>query len=112
VPREGIVFLDDIVQACEKISRYTAGTTLEGFRQEEKTIDAVVRNLEIIGEAAKSLPEDLRSNIVADWKKIAGLRDVLIHAYFGIDADIIWDIVQTKVPDRHWSVTAYLNQHL
>ena len=106
-----VVFLDDIIQACEKIGRYTAGTTLEGFRRDEKTIDAVVRNLEIIGEAAKSLPEDLRTNIAADWKRLAGLRDVLIHAYFGIDVDIIWDIAQTKVPELRRSVTAYLNQH-
>lgn len=110
MPRDGAVFLDDIVEACQKIGRYTAEMTLEGFRQDEKTIDAVVRNLEIVGEAAKSLPEGLRNAITMDWKRIAGLRDVLIHAYFGIDVDIIWDIVQSKVPELRRQVSDYLNQ--
>jgi len=110
VPRDGAVFLDDIVEACEKVGRYTVGMTLENFRQDERTIDAVVRNLEILGEAAKGLPEGLRNAIAVDWKRIAGLRDVLIHAYFGIDVDIIWDIVQTKVPELRRQVGDYLNQ--
>jgi uncharacterized protein with HEPN domain len=110
VRREGAVFLDDIVEACVKVGKYSAGLTLEQFRQDEKTIDAVVRNLEIIGEAAKSLPEEIKENIVVDWKRIAGLRDVLIHNYFGIDVVIIWDIVQSKVPELHQQVTSYLGR--
>ncbi len=62
-------------------------------------MDAVVRNLEVIGEAVKQLPHDVRSaSPDVEWQKIAGLRDILIHAYFGIDVDIIWDVVSNKLP--------------
>ncbi len=99
MPRDAGVFLDDILDACRKIHRYTADLTLEQFRSDEKTIDAVVRNLEVIGEAAKKVTEEVRSRMPdVEWQRIAGLRDILIHEYFGIDLDIIWDIVQTKVP--------------
>jgi len=64
-----------------------------------RTLDAVLRNLEVIGEATKMLPAELRAqHSDVDWKRIAGLRDILIHRYFGIDLDIIWDVVQNKVP--------------
>jgi uncharacterized protein with HEPN domain len=78
---------------------YTGSLSKAAFLEDEKTFDAVVRNLEVIGEAVKKLPEDLRAQHAAvEWKKIAGLRDILIHEYFGLDAEIVWDIVQTKVP--------------
>jgi len=100
VPRDPGVFLDDIVEACRKIHRYITGLTIEQFRSDERTIDAVVRNLEVIGEAAKKLPDSTRSKISGiEWSRIAGLRDILIHEYFGIDIDLIWDIVETKVPE-------------
>ena len=68
------------------------------LRQILKTIDAVVRNLEIIGEAAKNLPEDITSTIPdIEWRKITGLRNILAHEYFGINKEIIWDIVQNKI---------------
>ncbi len=108
MPRDGLVFLDDILEACDKVARYTDGMTVDQFRLDEKTTDAVVRNLEIVGEAAKKLAPELRAMIPIDWKRIASLRDVLIHQYFGVDVDIIWDIVQTKVPDLHEQVARYL----
>jgi len=62
--------------------------------------DGVVRNLEIIGEAVKNIPEDIkRNNPDVEWRKIAGLRDILVHAYFGIDVEVVWDIVKNKVPE-------------
>jgi uncharacterized protein with HEPN domain len=67
--------------------------------QDRKTVDAVLRNLEVIGEAVKQLPAEMRSaHPDVEWQKIAGLRDVLIHAYFGIDLDIVWDVVSNKLP--------------
>jgi uncharacterized protein with HEPN domain len=110
VRRDVAVFLDDIIEACDKIFRYTSGFTVEQFCRDEKTIDAVVRNLEVIGEATKNLPDETRAKIAVDWKKIAGLRDVLIHGYFGIDLEIIWDIVQNKIPTLRREISSYLSE--
>lgn len=97
--RDYKTYLDDIGEAIGKISRYTAGLTIETLADDEKTLDAVLRNLEIIGEAVKNLPEEIRQqHTETEWKKIAGLRDILIHRYFGIDLEIIWDILQNKLP--------------
>jgi uncharacterized protein with HEPN domain len=72
--------------------------TLEQFIADERTYDAVIRNLEIIGEATKNIPDDIRTNYPdIEWRKIAGLRDILAHAYFSLENEIIWDIVQNKV---------------
>ena len=99
MPRDFEVYLEDILQAINKIRSYTAGLTRESFAQDSMRIDAVVRNLEIIGEAAKMVPESIRAEYAnIEWKKIAGLRDILAHHYFEVDLDIVWDIVQNKVP--------------
>ena len=71
----------------------------------------MVRNLEVIGEAVKKLPEDLRAQYPSlEWKKMAGLRDILIHEYFGLDSEIVWDIVKNKVPTLNQAVRAMLTQ--
>ncbi|MCZ6624322.1 MAG: DUF86 domain-containing protein [Deltaproteobacteria bacterium] len=99
MPRDYKVFLDDILGAIAKVRRYTAGFSQEEFFKDEKTLDAVARNLEIIGEAVKKIPPRLRTQYPSvDWKKVAGLRDILVHEYFGIDSEIIWDILQNKLP--------------
>jgi uncharacterized protein with HEPN domain len=99
MPRDYKVFLEDILEAINKIHRYTAGLSQDAFRNDDKTLDAVVRNLEVIGEAVKKLPARIRSkHPQVDWTRIAGLRDILIHEYFGIDVEIIWDILENKLP--------------
>lgn len=73
--------------------------TFDAFRTDEKTFDAVVRNLEIIGEAAKHVSQDIRDSYPdVSWRGMAGFRDVVTHAYFSVNAYIVWDIVQTKIP--------------
>jgi len=99
MPRDYKVYLEDIVEAIRKIRSYTANLSLQTFSSDVKTFDAAIRNLEIIGEAIKGVPEDVRSRYTdVEWKKIAGLRDILIHEYFGVDVEIIWDIIQNKLP--------------
>src|SRR5215210_2552453 len=99
MPRDYRSYLDDILEAAEKIRNYTLGLSLETFSDDSKTVDAVVRNLEVIGEAVKRIPAEVQLKYQkVDWKRIAGLRDILIHDYFGIDLEIIWDILQNKLP--------------
>lgn len=99
MPRDFEVYLEDILQATSKIRGYTAGLTRESFAQDSMRIDAVIRNLEIIGEAAKMIPESMRGDYPSiEWKKIAGLRDILAHHYFEVDLDIVWDVLQNKLP--------------
>jgi uncharacterized protein with HEPN domain len=111
MPRDSRVYLEDILEATRKITTYTGSLSKAAFLEDEKTIDAVVRNLEVIGEAVNKLPEDLRARHPAlEWKKMAGLRDILIHEYFGLDAEIVWDIVQNKVPALDRVVRTMLNE--
>lgn len=97
--RDWKVFINDILKCAERIVDYTSGYDFEKFVFDIKTYDAVLRNLEIIGEAVKNIPEDVRKEYeFVEWKKIAGLRDIVIHDYFGVNDDIIWDIVKNKIP--------------
>ncbi len=111
MPRDSRVYLEDILEATRKITTYTGSLSKTAFLEDEKTLDAVIRNLEVIGEAVKKLPEDLRAqHSGVEWKKIAGLRDILIHEYFGLDAEIVWDIVRNKVPALDREVRTILNE--
>lgn len=97
--RDWRLYLDDITRACRKIGRYTQGMSREQFVRDERTYDAVIRNLEVIGEAANNLPTDIiAATDDVDWRKIVALRNILAHAYFGVDDDIVWSIVEDKVP--------------
>jgi len=99
MPRDYRVLLEDIAEAVQAIGEFTEGMAKDDLAADRKTRDAVIRNLEVIGEAAKKLPDELRDRHAdIEWKRIAGLRDILIHDYFGIDLDIIWDVVETEVP--------------
>lgn len=92
-------FLGDIQEALEMIRLYTKGFTYRKFFDDRKTQDAVVRNFEVIGEAAKNVSEDLKTKYPeVEWKNIAGLRDKLIHFYFGIDYKIVWNITKKELP--------------
>lgn len=107
--RDPRLFLEDIVRACDKIGRYTLGLMFEHFKEDERAIDAVARNLEVIGEASKRLPDDLRQRYPdVPWRKMAGLRDVIAHGYFGIDVQLVWDIIQKDVPTVRLKVASII----
>ena len=91
--------LEHILDAIAKIERYTAGLTFETFAADEKTIDAVLRNLEIIGEAARNVPENVQEqHPEIPWDKMRDIRNVLIHEYFGISLSIIWETIKHDLP--------------
>jgi uncharacterized protein with HEPN domain len=97
--REPSVLLDDIRTSIGKIERYIANLDEASFVADEKTIDAVVRNLEIIGEAAKQLPAEFKTRYSkVPWPQIAGLRNRIVHDYAGIDLKLVWNILQTAIP--------------
>jgi uncharacterized protein with HEPN domain len=102
-------YLADIELACKKIIRYTSGFTFKKFTHEDEKYDAVLRNLEIIGEAVKHIPDDIRDRYPKiKWRKIAGLRDIVAHEYFGISDELIWDIVQNEIPPLLKSIRALI----
>lgn len=98
-PRDASIYLQDILRAIAHIDTYVADMTFEMFAVDSKTQDAVVRNLEIIGEAVKRLPVDFRTahpNVA--WHPAAAMRDFLIHEYPEVDVKAVWDTIQTDLP--------------
>ncbi len=105
------VYLRDILEACGKVRQYVDGLSFSTFVADGRTVDAVVRNLEIIGEAAKCIPSDERHrNPNVQWKRLAGLRDILIHQYFGVDVELIWNLAQEKLPHLEREIAAMLGR--
>jgi len=96
--RDPDLLLEDIRTALARIGRYTSEMQREQFLVDEKTIDAVVRNLEIIGEAVRWLPDDFKlQHGAVPWGRVAGLRNRIVHDYFGLDLEIIWQVLQSSL---------------
>lgn len=110
--KDAIFFLYDIKNSLIKIAKYTDEITYDFFISDDKTKDAVERNFEIIGEAVKKLPEELKSKYShIPFKQIAGMRDKLIHDYFGVDYEIIWKTIHDKLPEFHKNIDNIINQY-
>lgn len=102
-------YLNDVLESIRKIEKYTKNMTYGDFREDELRQDAVARNLEIIGEAVKKIPDEIKNRKTEiEWKKIAGLRDILAHEYFGINLEIVWDVMENKLPDLKKNTQAIL----
>lgn len=98
--KDADIFLEHILESIIKVEDYTAGISKKEFVASSQIQDAVIRNLEVIGEAAKNVPADFRGRFPEiRWKEISGMRDVLIHQYFGVDLDIIWKIIIDDLPE-------------
>lgn len=111
MPRDWLLYLDDIQNAIHRIKTYMKDLDFRQFSNDEKTQDAVVRNLEVIGEAARLLPQEIRAaSHDIEWRKIIGLRNLLAHEYFGINLAIVWDVVTSKLDDLN-EVCEYLRQN-
>jgi uncharacterized protein with HEPN domain len=98
--RETVLLLEDMLQSALKIKTYTKGLTYDSFISDDKTIDAVIRNFEIIGEAANRMDTNFKDvNPEIEWKRIRGFRNRIVHDYFGIDYQIVWEIIETYLGD-------------
>ena len=100
------LLLDDICEAIDRIEQYISGMSFDVFSKDRKSVDAVVRNLEIIGEASNRLPADFKnSHSQIQWHKVVGLRHRIVHEYFGIDLQIVWQILQKDLPSLREAIS-------
>ncbi len=110
--RDSILLLQDMIESSIKILNYTSGFDRDKFLADEKTIDAVIRNFEIIGEAANRIDLDFRiKNPEIEWKRIRGFRNRIVHDYFGIDYEIVWTIVENYLTELIERLTALLSDN-
>ncbi len=104
------LLLNDIRQAIDRIEQYIKNLSFDDFSDDQKSVDAVVRNLEIIGEAASRLPDEFREKYSEiEWYKVVGLRHRIVHEYFGIDLEIIWQILQKDLPELRRKITRIMS---
>jgi uncharacterized protein with HEPN domain len=98
--RDHILYLKDILAAIHSIQAFVEGMDFHDFKSDDKTLSAVIRKFEVIGEATKHVPAQIRDQYPAiSWKEMAGMRDRLIHFYFGVDTLILWQTIQENLPD-------------
>ncbi len=110
--RETIDFLTDISESCSRIVEYTKGLSRDEVFTDKMRFDGILHNFHVIGEAVKRLPDDLRgAHADIPWKDIAGMRDIISHAYFALDLDILWAGITEDVPVLLERVEAIIEEH-
>ncbi len=106
--RDHKLYLADILEAMDSIERFVEGLSFEYFQKDDKTASAVIRKFEIIGEAARNVPDVIKQrHPEVPWKEMAGMRDRLIHGYFGVDYNLVWSTIKNRMPEVKqiiWSV--------
>ena len=96
--RDHSLYLSDILKAFEAVESFVEGQSFEDFKKDDKTSSAVIRKFEIIGEAAKQVPESVKQKYPAvPWKEMAGMRDKLIHFYFGVNYELLWQTIRNRI---------------
>ena len=104
------LLLNDILECCEKIKKYTNGYTFDNFINDDKTIDAVVRNFTIIGEACSNVDSDYKDlNPQIEWRRIKSLRNRMVHDYTGTDYKIVWEIITEYIYELEFQIKELLN---
>jgi len=94
------IFIEDILESIKNIEEYVRGMDKEKFLGDNKTQDAVLRKLEVIGEAVKNIPDEVKEKYPEiSWKRIAGMRDIIIHEYFGVNLKRVWKTVEDDLPE-------------
>ena len=110
--RDPRLFMTDVLDAIEKIERYTSGLTFDQFEANEMVSDAVVRNLEIVGEATRYIPATLRERYTQiEWSRVVGFRNIVIHAYFAVDVEIVWTIATQRLSELRTVLTEMLEDY-
>ncbi len=108
--RDNILYLEDIDLAMDRIHEYILGLDFVNFKTDYKTVDAVIRNFEVIGEASKNLSKDIKDNYPnVPWEEMYRLRNRISHEYFGIDYEIIWEIISRHLPNNHKDIKLILD---
>ena len=110
--RNWTLYFNDMIDCCYKIQTYTEGFDIDSFENTGLNFDATIRNFQILGEAASNIPDEIVNLLPeVDWENIIAMRHKIVHGYFGIRIEILWDAVQTKIPDLEQKLEKFRTAH-